>query len=226
MTRSIIHHLLPVCVSTLALGVSAHAFTGDYAITGPTTPPGVYEGAGDITLGNWTANLAAPTSFVASSITTFDVTQPEPVVSLRSTVSFPQTGTLQSNTYLSIVIAESGTLDFDLSFTSQAFNAIATSGGFTLNSVNVINFTGSAYGTLNLEETISLPVIEGDILSFYALTTVGQISNDFDSRYGISTTSIANLRFTAAPIPEPAGVAALAGAATLGFLGMRRRPRA
>ncbi len=211
-------------VATLSCANLGHAFTGDYAITSLARPPGAYEGSGDVALGNWAANFTTGTAHVGSVVITYDALAPTPLVVLRSTVSFPPTSTLQSATYLSIVIPETGILSFDFGFYYQTFNALGTSGGFTLNGFSILNFIGDPYGNSGHDAHVDLPVTAGDVLSFYATSLVAQLSNDFDSRYGIASVNISNLEFTAAPIPEPAGLAVLSGLAALACVA-HRRPR-
>jgi hypothetical protein len=115
---------------------------------------------------------------------------------------FPQGGLLSFN-YLGNTADTGGWGDGDLLHETVGYRV--NSGANTILS--------PVSGTASVSGFTSIPVTAGDTVTFFV--------DSFDQGFGEATLTLSDLTFT--PVPEPAGMAVIAGAGLVGFAAWRRR---
>jgi hypothetical protein len=208
----------PVAATLLALPLAAGAFTGDFAITDPSSPAGFYNvfsfDAGTTpTLGQWTAGFSPSVggnSFI-------DTTHAPTIVTFGSATPLTA-GFAESGTVFEIDIATDGFLSFTV-WACNSGEGEASFAGFEVLLSGEGFYSPAAPMTNPGEETRAfiVEVAAGQTLRFRSYSISG------DDAYASNLTTISDFIFSTSPIPEPATFGALLGLAALGFAGRRRR---
>ncbi len=195
-----------------AARLSASGFSGDYAITSDTRPPGNYlfnQTESDLEFGSWTVSSIMGGSGSTKSIMLNTSGAPDPVVIsglVGSANNFPASAEL----FLEHTVLADGEISFDLSLQTSFLNAggvEAHTGGLRvrINNEDIYapthNFSAPfSSGTENHQPVYQ--VSEGDKLELIFRQYISSFGSSLSELY--TTATITN--FNAPAIPEPAGV--------------------
>ena len=217
----------PVVLLAILLGLAAVPRLSAQLVAGwnfnDSTPPTVDlivdHGTGTLSLVNFSATAGLPTG------TTVNAYSGDPAGdSLAATVA-----SFATNGYIQINFSTTGTASPILSYAiGTTVGTIILQWAYSTDGSSFTSF-GGTYTPATITSTSDLSLITGetvDLTGVGALTGRSQVylrGTFSNSGLSAATLVVDNIQVNAAPIPEPATVAALAGLAVLGLGGLKRR---